>query len=293
MKAHPHYESLLAKGRPGFADEREWVFLRASIWPDLIRPPPDFAGDTSTDSVLKFHQSTWHYINHPYLVGEHPKTLPTPIVDLPTPRRPMNSSVREQTLLSMAYLMRATPNDPGQVPGTTEAENRAVRLCWLLHLIGDVHQPMHTVSLVDQTRFPADDHGDQGGNLLAVQRAVGEAPIRLHAYWDDLLGDSFRWNEIAKTADAIGQLASSDGAGLPEIAQHPNLDDWILEGYLAAIEYAYLDGELPLTAFRKDMPKDSAPVLDAETQQRAAATAQHRGALAAVRIAKVLTECLR
>ena len=41
LKAHPHYNSFLAAGRPADIDEREWVILRASVWPDWIRPRRD------------------------------------------------------------------------------------------------------------------------------------------------------------------------------------------------------------------------------------------------------------
>src|SRR5262245_29429117 len=52
---------------------------------------------------------------------------------------------------------------------------------WILHLIGDVHQPLHVVQ-----RFTK-DNGDRGGNLV---RLVGNS--NLHSYWDSRLGSGER-----------------------------------------------------------------------------------------------------
>ncbi len=41
LKAHPHYKEFLAAGRPADVDERQWVILRAAVWPDWIRSRRD------------------------------------------------------------------------------------------------------------------------------------------------------------------------------------------------------------------------------------------------------------
>lgn len=48
---------------------------------------------------------------------------------------------------------------------------------FLVHLVGDIHQPLHTVSLWDN-QFPK---GDQGGNLFAISF---QNISNLHALWD-------------------------------------------------------------------------------------------------------------
>jgi len=55
-------------------------------------------------------------------------------------------------------------------------------LVWLLHLVGDVHQPLHTTSRF--THWQPD--GDAGGNRVALC----QRPCRneLHAFWDDVPG---------------------------------------------------------------------------------------------------------
>lgn len=65
---------------------------------------------------------------------------------------------------------------------STPAAERLLALKFVIHLIGDLHQPLH-----------AADHHDRGGNCIALSPAV-EAQNNLHAYWDvsvvNALGDS-------------------------------------------------------------------------------------------------------
>lgn len=51
----------------------------------------------------------------------------------------------------------------------------------LIHYIGDIHQPLHTVDHYDQ----AHPNGDEGGNSVSIQGLDG---IRnLHMLWDSVL----------------------------------------------------------------------------------------------------------
>ena len=60
-------------------------------------------------------------------------------------------------------------------------------LTWLIHLVGDIHQPLHAT-----TRFTSDaPGGDAGGNFVAVSCSTSAyCPDELHAVWDDILGSS-------------------------------------------------------------------------------------------------------
>nr|CCM17539.1 Putative p1/s1 nuclease [Leishmania guyanensis] len=51
---------------------------------------------------------------------------------------------------------------------------------YLVHLIGDLHQPLHAVSRYSE-KYP---HGDRGGNLVWVR--VQTKMLRLHAFWDNI-----------------------------------------------------------------------------------------------------------
>src|SRR6202021_3878931 len=67
------------------------------------------------------------------------------------------------------------------------ASDKAVALCWILHLCGDIHQPLHATELFSP-QFPT---GDQGGNQFIILRDPPYADSRanLHFVWDSLPGD--------------------------------------------------------------------------------------------------------
>src|SRR5262249_54451635 len=118
----------------------------------------------------------------------------------------------------------------------TSAEDRAIYLSWLIHLVGDLHQPLHCASLVNST-YPK---GDRGGNDFFVKPE--DRPINLHSFWDGLLGTSGKaqnhWNyAVAIDADHPRKL-------LKELKADKTPKDWSLEGRTLAIEDAYLHGKL-------------------------------------------------
>ena len=57
-------------------------------------------------------------------------------------------------------------------PATPQAE-RIVALKFLIHFIGDLHQPLH-----------ASDHNDKGGNCIGLSSPPDGHSTNLHAYWD-------------------------------------------------------------------------------------------------------------
>ena len=56
---------------------------------------------------------------------------------------------------------------------------RALFSRYLVHMVGDIHQPLHSVALFNRT-FPK---GDQGGNYLKIQMLNGTF-VNFHAFWD-------------------------------------------------------------------------------------------------------------
>ena len=55
----------------------------------------------------------------------------------------------------------------------------------VIHYIGDIHQPLHTISAVDH-QFP---EGDQGGNLEVVPDQDSSGVLNLHSIWDSVIYD--------------------------------------------------------------------------------------------------------
>jgi len=58
---------------------------------------------------------------------------------------------------------------------------RAFMARYLLHLIGDIHQPLHNTMMFNETYKT----GDLGGNLIHITTISG-ADINLHSYFDSI-----------------------------------------------------------------------------------------------------------
>ena len=72
---------------------------------------------------------------------------------------------------------------------STDDNERAQALRFVIHFVGDIHQPLHCSTRVDS----AHPKGDQGGNgfFLRVRGTNGQVnKVKLHGYWDGGL-DSF------------------------------------------------------------------------------------------------------
>jgi hypothetical protein len=148
----------LAQLRPnaGGPEARDFaLFVRAATWPDLVRDRRDYP------RYKAYHRATWHYLSAYWRAGAGGR--PEAVTGLPVDA--------ENVAERIPALHRVTAD------GTARAESRAVALAWVLHLVGDVHQPLHTASRVT----PEHPQGDRGGNLVRL------GSTNLHAVWDDLL----------------------------------------------------------------------------------------------------------
>jgi hypothetical protein len=73
-------------------------------------------------------------------------------------------------------------------------EKRAEALKWVVHLVGDIHQPLHC----------ADRHGDKGGNKRLVFFLERRQAVTLHAVWDTwIIREMVGRQKIAAFAEAL------------------------------------------------------------------------------------------
>jgi hypothetical protein len=190
LKAHPHYDIYLADGRPKeLISEMEWVFLRASTWADWVRAPQaaNLNAAAREDIRKQYNKPVWHYVDlpfvHPNDVGRfdaaaiRKKILLPAFDDRGEPRHALAA-------LDLAVKQLRTPE--------LAPARQAVALCWLSHLVGDLHQPLHGTSLIAsrETFDPPLDPpgGDLGGNRIAIRpSADSNRVVNLHFYWDALL----------------------------------------------------------------------------------------------------------
>jgi hypothetical protein len=109
----------------------------------------------------------------------------------------------------------------------TNPEERLLALKFILHFVGDIHQPLH-----------ASDAHDAGGNRKRVS-AKDFGPGNLHHFWDTEFVEQFGRNshEVAKTiaADITDEQRRTWARGTPS--------DWAIESFGLARDHAY--GLLP------------------------------------------------
>jgi hypothetical protein len=229
LKQHPHYAEYLTANKPTSVTDEEWAFIRAATWSDWVR----------SNHRAEYNKSEWHYINYPYKMGQDTSTLPTPLP------QPENLIERLPPAIAMVKNSRAT-NDLGLLNTLTPEQRRAVALTWIFHLMGDAHQPLHMVAMVNDPTWPAALHGDQGGNGLAVL-INGTKPTKLHAYWDGVLGEDRSYHEIMSVKNSFNTDPPWPANELPTLVGQMDFKSWAAEGYQLAAKFCYLDGNLHLS----------------------------------------------
>ncbi len=291
LKHHPHLDSLLRKDRPEEASDEEWIFLRASVWADYVRPNKSVPRDDIPNHPLfKFNRGNWHYVNFPYRTGQGTTVMPETSL-------PDETNILKQLDQSMKILTGLEQNDPGRVTGITDDQNRAVRLTWLFHLVGDLHQPLHSVALVDSQLFVDPPHTDQGGNKLAIRADVSSMPKNLHWFWDEMFSTDSHFDQVCRQAERLTHDPSLSVDQLPELKQHTTFRDWTAESYASAVVYAYQNDQLKRVLWDQvnsgRIPESEVPMLPADELKKARLHAERRVTLAGYRLGAKLKEIVR
>jgi hypothetical protein len=285
LRQHPHAEAYLLADRPANIPAGEWMFMQAANWSDWIRPPRNFMGSQAQHPRHKYHRGPWHYVNYPYRSGQTDLTL--------SEHLPQEVNILTQLAAAAKYAKPSAPADPDPADDATDAtKNRAVRLCWLIHLVGDIHQPCHVTAWVDPVRLPG---GDEGGNKTSLRVDIGAEPTKLHTFWDALLGTD-------ADPDTIDDLAASllaDPKLTPDqLSEAANADfkAWAQESYTLCVDAGYLNGELPIVLW-DDYKSGAAtigdvPILPIGTEKKARTIARRQIVLAAHRLADQLRGAL-
>jgi hypothetical protein len=172
-------------------------------------------------------------------------------------------------------------------PSTSDAD-KAIAICWLGHLIGDIHQPMHAANLYS-ARFP---RGDNVGSRFLVLRTGIQR--HLHAVWDEMLGVQYSPRTVDFIADGIRANPAWQRAALGKDIAVQDPMAWARESHDLARRVVYLDGTLPgtnLEDHRLD-PTLAVPSLTDDYLRASEELAQRQAALAGYRLADLLNEVL-
>jgi hypothetical protein len=154
-----------------------------------------------------------------------------------------------------------------------DAERRKEALLFLIHLVADLHQPLHC----------ADRKNDRGGNLLAATYPGDDRPKRnLHLIWDlNLVDEGLDELEVD---EYVRRQDTAIGADQAKEWRKGKVADWAWESHQLAVRCAYKD------AAGKDLPLTGVVALDRAYIKKNSAVVQEQLKKAGVRLAQVLNE---
>jgi hypothetical protein len=177
IQAHPRYQQDFLDAMPVsalVADEEEqarWLFGQAAVWPDLIR-------NSEIPEGRLFTRPNWHWLDGRWVRnGTLQGNVYVGLISLGDIQGIPASDVNSENDASNLMLAIDWNLKVLNSPLATRAE-RSVALCWVAHLISDLHQPLHTGALLSIERFP---NGDGGGNGIPILGG------NLHNMWDQAL----------------------------------------------------------------------------------------------------------
>lgn len=235
LARHPDYPRWVEKARSAEAAD---IFAEASTWPDDIRHDPRFYNEDREPPTPPLpglsdtaRHKRWHY------------------VDLGADGKVREGEIDRQ-IERLSQLLRSTRKN----------EEITYALPWLLHLVADIHQPLHVGR-----------DGDEGGNQVEIENPFNKRlPFSsLHTYWDDLPGPPWlRGKRLEKNAARLVDSFPAPVQG--------NVRQWREESHrLLADAYPRTHGSL-------------LPMVTEEFHQQARETANRRILEAGYRLGRLL-----
>lgn len=247
-EAQAGIKDLLGDGIEG---ERAISDSRICNWADLIR--------SSGALNRKYPKNdTWHYIN----------------IDIKSTRDDFKAK-DENHVIGAIERFKKVLADPN-----ASKEDRKEALMFIIHFVGDMHQPLHTGNRGD----------DRGGNLQPIKSVLGkvEDKLNLHKVWDGYILKAER-----------GALTNDDFAKrLTEEIKEADVEkwckgevlDWVWDSHATVVErvYKFTDGQ--------DLPKRSDPPVELTAENYVKANqpiVREQLKKGGVRLAKVLNDCFK
>ncbi len=209
LRRHPDYQQRWADklSDPILTedDRNQYLFMLAARWPDDVRS-------------TAYDHPTWHYINYLY-----------------APEQGMART--DTTLATGETILQAFALNQQTLRSNAPDSSKAIALCWLFHLAGDVHQPLHTTALVDK-QFP---EGDRGGNLFKIKVLMSSQTSNLHSFWDGMLLDADDYASVRNLAVQIRRVTRRNE--LPQLGK-ADIVTWSKESFILAQDNAYRNNTL-------------------------------------------------
>lgn len=229
-----------------------YTLMAAAHWPDDIKSFPNYLGLFNT----------FHYIEHAYSDDE---------TDFP------NVIPRDNVVSAINHFKRHLAVEKAN------KYSRARALAFLVHFVGDIHQPLHCAEYYSKT-LPK---GDRGGNSFKIsfKEKNGDLIKNLHSLWDSalLLFPNKGFNHNVSAPKDIHTIMKSITQDYPKSYFSDKLkitdaDKWHAESHLIAIDAHQLEFN--------STPNDAYLSLNSQL-------AEQRIVLAGYRLANILNQILK
>jgi hypothetical protein len=201
-----------------------------------------FADDWNNGTSYAY-QDTWHFVEQPWLdqggkmsdfnFTAQPHNITEAIKTIVQCFHEIND---DSSNCSGSYIYQQIRSHPAS---QTDREALSVMMRLLIHYVGAIHQPLHTITRIDKAYPQGDDHG------RSLPIAPKDNITELHAAWDSVL---YKYEGHANLPyqdqdwDAFGKIAT-DLYNKYDVedpsARDLDVDHWARESFGIAQEYAY------------------------------------------------------
>lgn len=277
LEKHPRFEEDFLDVMPANVmvgsetTQARWLLGQAGVWPDLTR-------GLDEEAQIRYNRPNWHWIDGVWIRGSAAQgNVYVGAELLPSIHGEALAPIEDQAdvdnvVLAIEY------NQKVLLDKLSSPEAKAVALCWLLHLIGDIHQPLHSGSLVSSSLYKT---GDSGGNGIAIRDGDN-----LHSTWDRALRNQPFDDTLRRMNSTV---RSTD---LSEVSL--NIDVWLQESRQLLSEFVYPD-EIKAEVLRSERRGTPMPTiaLDEDYIGNMQAYAEDRLTLAGTRLLLSLRNILR
>jgi hypothetical protein len=270
LRSHPNWnvDFAVPEELPAGAERKKWFIGRVGYWPDIAR------------EYEEYNRPTWHFqLGACMTMGDVSNiAIPNDPIELPADADMNTQELYVLQALELCDRVLSNKENP--------QAQRAIALCWVVHLIADLHLPCHSGSLYAQSVF-ADPDGDRGANRIRI----GEQS--LHAFWDQLLGNIYERGDVNRRVyELTNDPALVERAKVASTQMEAKV--WLLESRSVAEQYLYTAEIQQAIRAAIDSREEKLPSirLTNEYGKSAGRIAQVRAVEAAARLAKVLEKAL-
>jgi len=231
---------------------------------DTLTAPDLGARASWADAWRQGHRETteWHFVD----VELDHTDLETACFGFPTSATPASAGPAKDCVVGRLDAFEKELADP-----KTDPAERLLAFKFVLHFVGDLHQPLH-----------AADNQDRGGNCVPLALG-GPRTVNLHSYWDTVAVEAIEPDAVKLAASLSAQITPANRKAW----ERGDTKAWAMESFAVAKSTVYTFGSKPGCA------SDTAPLpLPAGYDQTAQAAVALQLKKAGVRLALELNRAL-